>query len=349
MPLFRSLRKGAVALTALSLAACDLGLTDPSSTPKAGTITVDASAAFAYVDFDGDSLAAVTVAAPGAETSWVIGLFGTTVTTNGGAAGPGGVETACLCANAAATNGEVMAMTAESESVDFDTVSGAAAASATFGSDQLSPAINGWYTGVGAAATVTAGRTWIVREGAPTAVLGKVRVLSIANATATAMGTVRLEFAVQPSAGAAFNTTDTIDVAVGTDPVYVDLTTGAATTSANWDLQFVGWTIRTNGGVSGSGTVAAVLDTSTPYENITATYAGFVPAQAYSRDAFTGVFTVQPWYRYNLTGTDHQIWPTFQVYLVRRADGLFKVQLTSYYGPLGESRQITIRYQRLAD
>ena len=92
-----------------------------------------------------------------------------------------------------------------------------------------------------------------------------------------------------------------------------------------------------------------MLDTSTPYENITSTYAGFVPAQAYSRDAFTGVFTAQPWYRYNLTGTDHQIWPTFQVYLVRRADALFKVQLTSYYGPSGETRRITIRYQRLAD
>jgi hypothetical protein len=345
---FRNLRSSAIAAGALLVAACDLGVTDPNNTPDVGTVTVDASAAFAYVNIDGDSLAGVTVATPSASTDWLLGVFGTTVTTNGGAAGPGGVEVACLCANSAATNAEVMAMSAETELVDFDTVSADAAATATFSSDQLSPAINGWYAGSGAAATVVAGRTWIVREGAPTAVLGKVRVLSLTNPTTSAMGTVKLEFAVQPSAGAAFNTTDTLELAVGTDPVYVDLTTGAVTTSANWDLQLSGWTIRVNGGVSGAGTVAAVLDVSTPYESITATYAGFVPAQAYSRDAFTGVITAQPWYRYNLTGTDHQIWPTFEVYLLRRGTELFKVQLINYYGPGGESRQITIRFQRLA-
>jgi hypothetical protein len=349
MPRFRNLRNGAFALVTVTLAACDLGVTDPGNTPDAGTITLNASSAYAYVDFDGDSLAATTVATPSASTGWVLGVFATTVTTNGGAAGPGGVEIACVCANTGATNGEVMAMTADSESADFDTVSAATATTATFSSDQLSPAINGWYTGTGAAATVVAGRSWIVREGSPTAILGKIRILSIANATVTAMGTVTLEFAVQPSAGAAFNTTDTLEFTVGADPVYVDLTTGAVTTSANWDLRFSGWTIRVNGGVSGAGTVAAVLDTTTPYADITSTYAASVPAQAYARDAYSGVFSAQPWYRYNLTGTDHQIWPTFQVYLVRRADALFKVQLTGYYGPGGETRQITIRYQRLAD
>ena len=51
--------------------------------------------------------------------------------------------------------------------------------------------------------------------------------------------------------------------------------------------------------------------------------------------------------RYNITGTDNQIWPTFNVYLVRRAGVLFKVQLVNYYGPTGATRQITLRYQRL--
>jgi hypothetical protein len=345
----RRARNAALLAGVLALAACDLGVTDPDTPPVAGEITVDASVATAYLALDGDTLKPVVETSPGSSTAWALGFFGTTITSNGGAAGPAGVEIACLCANAAASNAEVMAMTAASELAEFDSVSAGAATTATFSTDQLSPAISGWYTGVGAAATLVAARSWIVREGSPTALLGKLRLISIANPTATAMGTVQLEFAVQPTAGAPFNTTDTLEIAVGTDPVYVDLTTGAVTTSANWDIQLSGWTVRVNSGVSGSGTFRAVLDTGTPYEDITHTYAGFVPAQAYATDSFTGVFATNPWYRYNLTGTDHQVWPTFNVYLVRRAGALFKVQVISYYGAGGTPRQITLRYQRLAD
>lgn len=342
-------RTAALVAALLALAACDLGVTDPNSLPVAGEITVDASVATAYLALDGDTLKPVVETSPGSSTAWALGFLGTTITSNGGAAGPGGVEIACLCANAAATNAEVMAMTAASELAEFDSVSGGAAATATFGADQLSPAIRGWYSGVGAAATLMAGRSWIVREGSPTALLGKLRLLSIANPTATAMGTVRIEFAVQPTAGAPFNASDTLELAVGTAPVYVDLTTGAVTTAANWDLQLSGWTIRVNSGVSGSGTFRAALDVSTPFDDITHTYAGSVPSPAYGTDTFTGVFATQPWYRYNLTGTDHQVWPTFNVYLVRRTGALFKVQVIGYYGAGGTPRQITLRYQRLAD
>lgn len=345
----RNVGNAALLAGVLALGACDLGVTDPTLVPQVGTITVDANASFAYVAFDGDTLKPVVEPTPSASTAWALGFFGTTITANGGAAGPGGIEIACLCANASASNAEVMAMTATAELSEFDSVSAGAATTATFGADQLATAINGWYSGSGAAATVAAGRSWIVREGSPTAVLGKLRIVSTTNPTATAMGTVKIEFAVQPTAGAAFNATDTLEVSVGTAPVYVDLTTGAVTTSANWDIQLAGWTIRVNSGVSGSGTFRAVLDTSTPYANITHTYASFVPAQAYSSDSFTGVFAAQPWYRYNLTGTDHQIWPTFNVYLVRRTGALFKVQVLSYYGAGGAPRQITLRYQRLAD
>ena len=55
------------------------------------------------------------------------------------------------------------------------------------------------------------------------------------------------------------------------------------------------------------------------------------------------VFTAKKWYRYNLTGNDHQIWPTYDVYLVRRGAAVYKVQVTSYYSAAGTSRQITIR------
>jgi hypothetical protein len=332
----------------LTLAACETDPVSPDLGPDVGTITVDAAASTAYLLLEGDSLRAVTVADATASTGWDLALFATTVTTNGGAAGPGGVEVACLCVNQGSTGAEFMAMTPATELADFEGVEAAAAAAATFATDVLSPAISGWYTGTGAAATITPDRSWITREGNPTALLGKFRVVSVTGATAEAMGTVTIEFAVQPAADEELGTAQEVTFAVGATPVYFDLTTGAVTTSANWDFQFSGWTIRVNGGVSGSGTVRTLVDTATPFDDITAAYAATAPVQAYSVDAFGGTFKAYPWYRYNITGTDNQIWPTYDVYLLRRGSSLLKVQLIGYYGSGGEPRQITVRYQRLA-
>ncbi len=342
-------RRSILALTALAftLVACDDGLLAPIAPGDVGTITVDASAGYAYVGLAGDVLVSSTVTDPRTSTSWDLGLFATTVTSNGGAAGPGGVEVACVCANQGAGDAAVMAMTPETELADFDAVTGASLTGLTFSSDVLAPAIKGWSTSTDAAATVTAGRSWIIREGTSSVVLAKFRVTALTGPSAESMGIISFEYAVQPSPGAAFGAVQSVQIAVGTAPVYFDLTTGAVTTSANWDIRFSGWTIALNGGVSGSGSVRAVLDTSTPFASIDATYAASAPAQAYSSDAFGGTFSANRWYRYNLTGTDNQIWPTFNVYVVRRGGVAYKVQLISYYGPTGTSRQITLRYQRL--
>ena len=53
-----------------------------------------------------------------------------------------------------------------------------------------------------------------------------------------------------------------------------------------------------------------------------------------------------PWFRYNLQN-DHQVYPTFDVYLIRKGDDVYKVQLTGYYGAAGEARHIGIRWSQL--
>jgi HmuY protein len=131
-------------------------------------------------------------------------------------------------------------------------------------------------------------------------------------------------------------------------PVYFDLTSGAVSSAAaGWDLRFSGWEIRSNGGVSGNGSVSAVPDNATAFAQIDAAYALTAPPVAYRSDEYSGVFAAKPWYRYNITGTDNQIWPTFDVYLVARGSEVYKVQLTGYYGVTGTSRQVTLRYARL--
>lgn len=54
-----------------------------------------------------------------------------------------------------------------------------------------------------------------------------------------------------------------------------------------------------------------------------------------------------PWYKYNLTGQDRQIWPTYEVYLVRKGSEVYKLQLTGYYDGAGEPRHVTFRYARI--
>jgi hypothetical protein len=132
-------------------------------------------------------------------------------------------------------------------------------------------------------------------------------------------------------------------------------------TSAAWDLGFQTTKVMLNGGASGpAGMVAYCLcqNAGATNEQIMAMtpdseraeFEGVTRAQipaageAWSATVFDG----SKWYRYNLDG-NHQIWPTYDVYLVKRGSEVYKVQITGYYGADGKARQITFRYARLAD
>lgn len=185
------------ALGLAAIAGCsDAG--DPSGPegPSFSTMTVDASAGWAYVDFTGASAAPVAIGSAAEAANWDLGFNATSVALNGGTAGPGGMLAYCICQNANATNEQVMAFTADAHRAAFEAVT------------------------------------------------------------------------------------------------------------------------------------AAQIPANSP---------------AWTAD----VFTTAKWYRYNLTGSDHQVWPTFEVYLIQRGAEVYKIQLTSYYGPGGEPRRISFRYAKL--
>jgi hypothetical protein len=335
-----------VALAAF-VAACSESSTEPLPPTETATITVDASQSYAYVRL-GDPATSVTVTNPTTSSAWDVAFFATSVSVNGGAAGPGEVRAFCLCTNQGASTAQLQAMTATNQLAAFEGITAANVPGASeFVVDALSPAIAGWYTGTaGPGATVTASRSWILRKGTTTALLGKFRVTGLQNASAANAGQVTFEYAIQSTPGGAFGAVQSKTVDVRSGPVNFDLAAGAPSTGA-WDVRFDGWSIRANGGVSGTGGVSALLDAATPFANIDAALAATAPPQAFRSDAFSGIFATKPWYRYNITGTDNQIWPTFDVYLVQRGNETYKVQITSYYGTAGAPRQISIRYARL--
>jgi hypothetical protein len=131
-------------------------------------------------------------------------------------------------------------------------------------------------------------------------------------------------------------------------------------TSTVWDLGFQKTAVLANGGTAGPGGVVAhcvcqnadatdaeiqAMDPAAEGAEFDEVTAAQIPT---SEDAWSATaFADHPWSRYNLAG-NHQIWPTYDVYLVRSGSEVYKVQIVSYYGPAGETRQITFRYALLA-
>lgn len=329
------------------LAACsESDPVGPGEEEDVETLTVDASEGWALVAL-GDEAHVVTAEDAQASEAWDLGFFATDVMLNGGAAGPGGVMGYCVCQNASATDDDVIAMTADSELQDFRSVDASALpdSAEAWVTDALAPAIDGWYAYDPAAHVVSAApeHVWKVRTASGTS-YAKFHVTGLEDATQEHAGQVTFEYAVQPQQGAAFGSAVSATVDVSAGVAHVDLETGAEVEpDADWDLRFEGYEIRVNGGISGDAQAGAAL-ASTSFEEITD--ASDLPEGVYQGDAFGGVFVEHPWYRYNLEDR-HQIWPTYDVFLVQRGDELYKIQVINYYGPTGDSRQITFRYARV--
>jgi HmuY protein len=330
-------------LVALLATACSSDELNSPPEPTEGTLTVDASTGWAFASIADESL--VSVSDPTTSDAWDVAFNATSVMLNGGAAGPGGVVGTCLCQNAGATDAEIIAMTADGELADFEAVTAADIPGDpnAYQPDALATAISGWYSGTGTTAVAESDAAWLLRLQDGTS-YAKLRVTALEGPTDTHAGQVTLEYAVQPTAEAAFGATEsvTLDASTATS---LDLNTGSTTPAdGEWDLSLEGFDLRTNGGVSGSGSVGATPSPE-PFEAATT---AAVDSRAYQVDRFAGVFGTHPWYKYNLTG-ENIIHPTFDVFLIRRGEDVYKVQLIDYYSDAGEPRHISLRYALLTE
>lgn len=347
-------RRLTTAALLMPFAACadDAGTAPDDHDDGFAEIVLDAEAGWAFLDL-GAPASEVTVADPRSSSAWDMAFLATSVMVNGGDAGPAGVEATCLCWNATLGDAAVMALTAASGAADFEAVTAAdvPADPEAWVVDELVPAVDGWYSYDVQTHAVSADPAAVFKvrtaggEG-----YAKLHVVAIAGAAQAHPGTVTLEFAVQAGAGAPFGETRTLQVDASGGPVAVDLETAATVTpgAPGWDLLVDGWSIRVNGGVSGNGGAGAV-GVEDAFEAVAD--AGDMTAGHYRGDTYGGVFASgeagRRWYRYDLQG-NHQIWPTYNVYLVRRGDEVYKVQIVGYYHPdTGDARHITVRYALL--
>lgn len=137
--------------------------------------------------------------------------------------------------------------------------------------------------------------------------------------------------------------------------VYLQLATGKEVTptdpqsSSDWDLAFLRFQIKVNGGISGKGGVEVALVNGTPYSSLVkAPASGYVTDQADSADSDTdpdyAFLQSGPWYNYNVM--THVLTAKDQVYVVRSTTGTyFKLQMTNYYDQAGSSGYPAFRWQ----
>ena len=217
---------------------------------------------------------------------------------------------------------------------------------AMFTPDALTPAMIGWVTQFNADAAANPERVFLVRL-ADSVGYAKVHVTGITGATATSAGQVTLEFAVQPSPTAALGESRTLTVDLASGAKSIDLDAGTVTTSTtDWDLRLEGFNMLVNSGITGPGKGGAAVATDT--------YAAVTTAktqdQAYQIDRYTGIFGTNRYYRYNIDANNpNRISPTFDVYLIKRGDAVYKLQIVSYYNATNQPRHITFRYEQIAD
>jgi hypothetical protein len=313
-------------------------------------VVVDASTRTAYVAL-GDTVRVVTPASPAASTEWDLSFFATTVALNSGPTGPGSVRAYCLCGNENVSNTQIQTLTATNQRAAFDAVTAAQIpADDRFVGESLLPRITGWFTGTGASAQANPNRTFVLLRTRvlPVPLYGKFRITGLTGATATSPGTVTVEYAMQAVGTGPLPASRTATLTVGGSPVYFDLVAGATTSAAGtWDIQFDGFVIRANSGASGGAghLVAPPVDADFATLDLAALRA--TPNSAFGQDQLGGPFGARPWYRYNVTGSDLQIWPNFNVYLVKTRERVYKLQLTGYYDVTGRARFITVRQARL--
>jgi hypothetical protein len=137
--------------------------------------------------------------------------------------------------------------------------------------------------------------------------------------------------------------------------VGVDLDTGKqvdAAQDALWDLAFQRYTVKSRGGVSGTGGVQVAIVTGTTFAALTQ-----APATGYLEDAPDGDDTGDApdsvfnsgdgWYAYDIRY--HTLTPRPNIYVVRTDQGsYFKVELQSYYDAAGTPANLKLQWAKVA-
>lgn len=148
----------------------------------------------------------------------------------------------------------------------------------------------------------------------------------------------------------------TVDASSDQTWVYFDFESGAQTSpgdpadDAGWDLGFLRFNIKSNGGTSGTGEVGVVRLDGEDFDALSV-----APAQGYVSDDAAGGpmpmsttpgYAFDEWYAYDFA--THVLSPEDAVFVVRTVEAnYFKVQLLAYYDDAGTPGMVQFRWAPL--
>ncbi len=345
----------ALLVTGAAVAGCESESTGPDPVTPSGTVTIDATSNTSFVYFNLTTGQPVTVTNPSASSAWDLAIRRYEVRLNGGISGSKGLTGANLANNENATTEQILGFTAENQKAAFDAIGPTSIPdAASFVSERIQANPLGWlsFGPQGPVANPTA--AWKAKRSGNgghavfRVTLATVDGSSQQNATLTS---ATVEWRYQAPNGT-LGANQTATLAVGTGNVALNFGTGtsSAATGCDWDIQFdpANFAILPNV-ACGAGTFP--LDGAQSFDGLTtaadaseygaflAGRSGVVPFSAALEDK-RGPFL------YNLTG-DNRLSPTFNIYLVRVGNDVFKLQLTNYYSSTGASGHVTLRYAQI--
>jgi hypothetical protein len=122
--------------------------------------------------------------------------------------------------------------------------------------------------------------------------------------------------------------------------------------SGDWDLSFQRFKIKSNSGISGTGSMGVAVLPGANFDTLTkAPASGYLTDQADSADEGSdpdlAFLSGDGWYSYN--PSDHTLSPREIVYVVRTVEGQhFKVKMTGYYDDAGTAGYPTFKWAAIA-
>lgn len=334
-----------------AVAACESEVAAPAEeTFEEGVISMDASSpiSFAYVSLT-DGAVLRSPADPGSSTSWDMAFRRFSVRLNGGVAGPGSVSAVNLGNNAGLTADQVAALTPQDGEAAFTAVTAADIPTVGFVEDALAPETGpSWFRFDRQSGSIVAnpGAAWKLREGSGRG-YGVIRMVDIAMQGERPVGAT-IQFR-RHDPGGSLGAPETLALDLTRGPVYVSLSNGIVRDPAgcDWDVATSPeFTILVNESC-GAGTfpLEATDDfTALARADDAPDYAGFLSTIAGAFPATVGDPRGTFWYSIR---QNNRMWPTYNVFLVKVAEEVYKVQVFDYYNATGDSGFPSVRFQRL--
>lgn len=274
---------------------------------------------------------------------WDIAFRRYEVRLNGGVSGTKGVVGYSFDNNADASDAEVLAFTVDGTLPAFDAIrEDDIPPDASFQSDGLIQNATG-YLNLGGVPTANAAAYWKVKLANGSFAL--MRVTGITMSQAFALTSVTIESRLQ--SGNTLGAVQSVTVPVSGAPVSVNLVTNQVVTpnGCNWDVsvnpQSFGMGVNTACNVGTFPGPAAPAFTAATTANDAPEYAAFLAGM--TGPIPNSITEGSAPFRYNLQGTN-RLHPTFNTYLVKVGDNVYKLQLINYYDNAGASAHPTIRY-----